>query len=863
MMFEQYKSSSYDEMFDENGVVREHWKPLAANLEELGCDQLEAKRQEIDWRLEDNGVTYNVYNDPNGMSRPWSLDPIPLILESSDWKNIEEGVRQRATLMNLLFKDIYGEQRILKEDIIPCEVIFPHSGFLREAHGLFDHLDYPMMMVAVDLARGPDGKMWVVSDRTQAPSGLGYAVENRLTMNSAMQVLYKNISIRRLHVFFDSFKTMLLGLGKNSSREPLNVLLSPGPHNETYFEHAYLSSFLGLTLVQGQDLLAKGGALWLKSLKGLRRIDAIVRRVDESYCDPLELRADSKLGVSGLVQVLRKKGVSMANPLGAGVLENLGLYPFLPILARYFLNEELILPQIATWWCGQDKERDYVLKNLSTLVIKTIDRNADEPSLYVGKNLSSEELEVLRQKIQEQPYRYVGQEEVQFATAPTFIQGEVVPRKVVIRSFAIKAETSYEVMPGALVRVGSSDDALAVSGQVGGSSKDLWISSQPDTALPSASTTQIMSQSMGQDSMQSMSQMSLQATAPMAMANVFKARGGLENSLENIPTLRAENLFWLGRYLMRSITSARMIRMTLKSLANSTRYNRNGDDQVQEILCSALTHLSMTYPGFLGIKDQKITDPLSEIWSVMSDSTRVGSLSQVIMMLSNASTSTKNLLPLEGWRIFDRLSREWSEFTHKRKPAHRDMIAGVDKLLVHLMAYKALIEETLFAEQGLVLYDIGARLERSSLLIAKARAMLTSVYEPFVEYEILETLLGTSESLNAYRAHYRSSIEFAHVSEFLLLDIHFPKSLISEINQLLKALPKLPKFKHEMYLSRYEQPLFEAFSLLRLERTENLCVVEKDVFIRDSMDALLSSIADKLIVSADELSKTYFSHYDE
>lgn len=859
MMFEKYKSSSYDEMFDKNGTVREHWKQLASNLEELGCDQLEAKRQEIDWRLEDNGVTYNVYNDPNGMSRPWSLDPIPLILESGDWKEIEEGVRQRATLMNLLFKDIYGEQRILKEDIIPCEVIFPHSGFLREVHGLYEHLISPMMIVAVDLARGPDGKMWVLSDRTQAPSGLGYAVENRLTMNSAMQVLYKNISIRRLYVFFDYFKTMLLGLGKNGSREPLNVLLSPGPHNETYFEHAYLSSFLGLTLVQGQDLLAKGGALWLKSLKGLRRIDAIVRRVDESYCDPLELRSDSKLGVSGLLQVLRKKGVSMANPLGSGVLENLGLYPFLPRLARYFLNEELILPQIATWWCGQDKERDYVLKNLSTLMIKTIDRNEDEPALYLGKSLSVEQLEVLRQKIQQNPYRYVGQEEVQFATAPTFIDGEVVPRKVVIRSFAIKAEDSYEVMPGALVRVGSSDDALVVSSQGGGSSKDLWILSQPDTLMQTAISTQTMSQTMGKGTPQA----SLMATAPMAITNVFKARGGLENSLENIPSLRAENLFWLGRYLMRSITSARMIRMTLKSLANATRYDRNGDERVQEILCNALTHLSMTYPGFLGTGDQKITDPLSEIWSVMSDSARVGSLSQVISMLSNASTSTKNLLPLEGWRIFDRLSREWSKFTHRSKPSHRDMISGVDKLLVHLMAYKALIEETLFAEQGLVLYDIGARLERSSLLIAKARSMLTSAYEPFVEYEVLETLLGTSESLNAYRAHYRSSIELAYVSEFLLLDIRFPKSLISEINQLLKALPKLPKFKHGMYLSRYEQPLFEAFSLLRLERIDNLCVLEKDTFIRDNMDVLLSSIADKLIVAADELSKTYFSHYDE
>ncbi|MGZ8546389.1 MAG: circularly permuted type 2 ATP-grasp protein, partial [Sulfuricurvum sp.] len=454
-IFEKYKPSSYDEMFDEHGSVREHWKQLKNNLETLGSNQLGVKRQEIDWRLEDNGVTYNVYNDPNGMSRPWRLDPIPLVLKSSDWQIIEAGVQQRAKLINLLFKDIYGEQRILKEDIVPTEVIYGHSGFLREVHGIFDHLSHPMMLVAIDLARGPDGKMWVINDKTQAPSGLGYAVENRLTMNSAMQELHAGISIQRLFSFFENFKSMLLRLGGNSQNEPLNVLLTPGPHNETYFEHSYLSSFLGLTLVQGQDLLAKGGVLWLKTLKGLRRVDAIVRRVDESYCDPLELRAESKLGVSGLVQVLRRRGVSMTNPLGAGVLENLGLHPFMPRLARFFLNEELILPQIATWWCGQEKEREYVLKNISNLILKMTDRNGDEPIIYIGKNLSLEQKEELSQKILEEPYRYVGQEEVQFATAPTLIDGDIVPRKVIIRSFAIAKEEEYEVMPGALVRVGS------------------------------------------------------------------------------------------------------------------------------------------------------------------------------------------------------------------------------------------------------------------------------------------------------------------------------------------------------------------------------------------------------------------------
>lgn len=309
--------------------------------------------------------------------------------------------------------------------------------------------------------------------------------------------------------------------------------------------------------------------------------------------------------------------------------------------------------------------------------------------------------------------------------------------------------------------------------------------------------------------------------------------------------------------------SARMIRMTLKTLANSTRYDSKGNVHAQKILCKALTHLSMTYPGFLGDGEDAISDPVAEIWSVIGNTNRVGSLSQVIHMLSNANTSTKNLLPLEAWRIFDRLIREWNEFCRQPQPTQRMMIFGLDKLLVQLMAYKELIEDSLFEEQGLVLYEIGARLERSQLLISKSRSMLTSVYDPFTEYEVLETLLGSCESMNAYRAHYRSSIELPHVSEFLLLDIQFPKSLISEVDKLLKALPQLPKFKNEIYLSRYEEPLFEAFSLLRLTRIEVLCELQTNEYIRENMDKLLSDVADKLIIASDELSKTYFAHYDE
>lgn len=821
-MFQRYsQNSSYDEMVDEDKNIRPHWEALKANLERIGLDQLRAKQKEIDWRLEDNDVTYNVYNDPGGLNRPWKLDPIPLVVEEEEWRVVEEGLKQRCKLFNLLLQDIYGEQKAIRDGIIPMEVVYAHGGFMREMHGM----KMPLTIYAADMARGPDGKLWVINDRTQAPSGLGYAIENRLTMNSVMQGLFEGISVQRLYDFFETFKSLFQTNERNF--DPLNVLLSPGPHNETYFEHAYLSSFLGLTLVQGQDLLAKNGAVWLKSLKGLRRIDTILRRVDETYCDPLELRADSQLGVAGLVHSIRSGGVAMINPLGSGVLENLGLNPFMSHLARYFLDEELILPQIATWWCGQSKEQEYVLDNLERLIIKTIDRTGEKHT-YVGKTLTKKELKALRKEILGQPHRYVGQEEVEFASCPTLVKESIEPRKAVIRAYTIAREETYTLMPGALVRVGANNDSLMVSNQFGGSSKDLWV---------------------------------LGKSQSVPLSPTFQTRTLSENSFENIPSLRAENLFWLGRYVMRSIITARMIRTVLKYMTNASRYDHLFSTQTQSLLTKALTHVTMTYPGFL---DEEVAAiPFDEIASVSFNASRMGSLAQIMTMLSNANTYAKSLLPLEASRIYERLSREWNQFCKEEKPFPRFMIHNLDKLLMQLMAYKELIQESLFADQGSVLYEIGARLERSQLLISKLRALLIPVHDVVSEYEILETLLTTCESLNAYRARYRSSFEIRNVIEFLLLDINFPKSLISEIDGLLKILPQLPKFKNATYLSRYEEPIFEAFSMIRLSKIDTLCSLPEDEYLRSELESLLSSLSERLLLASSEISKTYFAHYDE
>ena len=817
----------FDEMFDKNCNVKPHWKEIYDNLERVGIKQLEQKQIEIDWRLEENGVTYNIYNDPEGTNRRWNLDPIPFVLENEEWEEISKGLKQRAKLLNLIFKDLYTEQKLIKEGIIPAEIIFGHKGFIPEVFN-FENTDYyTMKYYAADISRGPNGKFWVISDKTQSPSGLGYAIENRLTMNSILNDLYPKVEILKIARFIEDFKIMLKNNSSKNNENPLITLLTPGPHNETYFEHSYLSSFLNLTLVQGEDLLEKNNQLWLKSLSGLKRVDAMIRRVDSAYCDPLELRSDSQLGVAGLVNVIRKNNISMINPIGVGILENIGLNPFMKNIAKFLLNEELILPQIATWWCGQKEELDFVIKNIKTLMIKKINRT-DGIEIHIGNNLDEQELSDLIKKIQRNPNYYVGQEIIDFSTVPSFNKGKIEPRNAVIRSFAFLNKDEFKVMPTGLVRVSASKDSLVVSNQKGGTSKDLWI---------------------------------LGKNEEFTGNNVFKNREVIDSRLENISTKRAENLFWLGRYLNRAITVARMIRFNLKSMLNINRYDDNTNaKKATKILNTSLTHLTMTYPGFLTENDIK---PIVEIIDLIQNSNRAGTLSFSLHMLGSINTNVKNLLTMEAWRIFEKMQKEWLSYGKQQIITNREHISELDKLLIYLMAYKELIDESIFKEQGLILYDIGCKIEISQLLISKLRSLLTNKLDMLLEYDVLDSLLNSYESYNSYRAYYKSSLEISNVLEFLLFNTKYPKSLIYIIEELLSDLNDLPNNIKNSHLSSFEEPIFKCYSMLKLSNAKRLLDIKEDEFIYKELDEFLAQISDNLAQTSEELTKTYFSHNNE
>lgn len=830
-IFETYLSeSSFDEMFDNNQKVRPHWQYIYDQIEKFGLDDLKAKQAEIDWHLDDNGVTYNIYNNPDGANnRPWSLDPIPFVVSEEDWSKVRRGLKQRAKLLNLIFKDIYGEQKLIRENIIPAELVFGHKGYLTEVYDFGLKENYNLYFYAADLARGPDGNFWVINDKTQAPSGLGYTLENRLTMNIISKELYPDIDTRKLFIFIEEYKALIRELTNGEMDKA--VLLTPGPHNETYFEHSFLSSFLEINLVLGNDLLSKNGSLWLKSLSGLKKINTIIRRLDDRYCDPLELQNDSQLGVAGFVEAVRQDNLNVINPLGSAILENIGLNPFMKAIAKYFLDEELILPQIATWWCGQPKELEYVLENMSSLILKKIDKTEDIETYFCNR-LSEKQKETLIEQIMKNPTKYVAQEEISFSTTPYYKGGKIEPRNAVIRAFAIKTKDDYSVMNGGLVRVSSSKDTFMVSSQRGGTSKDLWIlgkKEQLDKVLE------------------------------------LKHIPHVDISIGNIPTLQAENLYWLGRYLARAIITARMIRYTVKKMTNFYRYEDPSSKDVQRLLETAITHLTMTYPGFLEEDEEKKKEiqknPMKEITNLIKNRYKQGSLSFTISMLSNATINVKNLLAIESWKVFDKLNKDWHSFIQKPITSNRNLVSELDKLLVYLSSYKELVEESMFKEQGLVLYDIGLKMESALLLISKTRSMMCIKLDKSASYDAYEAMLNSSEIFNAYRAIYKSSLLQENVVEFLLLNTQFPKSLTFITNKILADFKTLPKSK--TYLTNYEEPIFRAYTLLKLAKIDEMLELKEGETVYQNLDDMLGELTGYFIESSLELSKTYFSHYDE
>lgn len=821
--FDNYDVGSYDEMFYSNGSIKPHWQKVYDYLQNLDEEKLLAKNAEIDWQLSENGVTYNIYEGEQ-KKRKWQLDSIPFVMDAKEWNFLKIGLQQRAMLLNLIFKDLYGDQKLLQEGIVPPEILYSDTHFIREVKSFSEdyfNLDY----YALDISRGPDGKFWVISDKTESPSGLGYAIENRLTLNTVNGDLVENVNIHKLAEFIQGFKDKLFQ--QNTTKDPFIIMLSPGPYNETYFEQSYLSSILGCEIVQGDDLLVKDSCLFLKNLTGLKKVDVVIRRLDDVYCDPLELRNDSQLGVAGLVDVLRKKNVKMINPIGIGILENLALNPFMNNICMYFFDQELIIPQIATWWCGQKTERDYVFEHLDDLIIKSIDKSSSK-NIFVASELSSFQKTSLKTMIEQNPYTYIAQEKIEFSTIPSFTGKEIEARKNALRLFAFKNDNEYKFMNGGLVRISSHKDAFIVSNQKGGGSKDLWIINNQKTVEKDTKSYDLLCDT-------------------------------YDNSIMSLTTKKAENIFWLGRYLQRAIITARIIRLYIKYTMRNNRANPMTEEAFI-LYAQSITHLTMTYPGFL---DEDIRES-QELFRVIKDKYATGSFSFTIAMLSNVHMNIKNLLSDECSKVYEKLQDNWDVYLEHQSTEYTQHAIALDEVLIYLNAYKELIRESISKEQGLIFYEIGEKLEMAVLLSSKIRSLTTLKQENVTKLEILQFLLHSHDSFNSFKSMYKSSLSTKSVLEFLLLRSDSPKSLISIVKSIIDMLEFI--YQSNLIKSHFdgsEQYIYDLYSRLKSLKLEKLLQSCDDTFIYCELEKFLSDVTQMLTKFSNEFTKNYFSHYYE
>lgn len=867
-----------DEMLSRDRQINPHWHGFMQALDTLGLAEMESRHKEVQRLLRENGVTYVVHGEQQE-HRPWELDPIPLIISNTDWDVISTGLTQRATLLNLILEDLYGERRLIKDGLIPPEVVYAHAGFLRACVGIIPS-GFPFLLnYAADLARGSDGRMWVLGDRTQAPSGAGYALENRTALARALPNLFGEVGVHRLSFFFRSLQNSVLDLPlqyefgqlrqlENVSRisphqrdTPHVVVLTPGPLNETYFEHAYIANYLGYTLVQGDDLTVWDGRVWLKSLGGLRPVDIILRRVDDIFCDPLELRQDSQLGVAGLLEVIRQGNVTVVNPLGSGVLENPSLMPFLPNIAKHLIGEDLRLPSVATWWCGEPKQRDYVLANLKQLVLKPIYRQPGGQPLF-GSELSNAELNTLRAQINAEPHLYVGQEYIHFSTTPSLVEGKLEPRRTILRTFLFAEKDGYAVMPGGLTRCEGETGGLTVSIQGGGVSKDTWILApepEPHISLWQQRTDRIQT----------------------------------TGASEGLSSRAAENLFWVGRYAERAEGQARLLRIMLDKakmgkmgletsrlgqVAPSTLFTETFGEEAREVseltylrsMLRSLSGLTSSHPGFANKGEQSLE---TELLSIMLDTENSGSLVSTLQALLSAAYAVRDRWSTDTWRVMNNIEDLCTTLENSvPKDANTNAqiltdlvlqeaeLASLDQLMIFLSALSGLNAESMTQTIGWMSLDMGRRIERALLLIVLCRSSLVAVQDEWIEDLLLESVLAAAESLITYRNRYRAALHFPTVLELLLLDEDNPRSLLYQLKRLQEQIRALPREKFGYRLSEEEQLILEALTQLQLSNTIDLAERSEHTTQRNGLEKLLVRLAQILIDISDVLTHTYFSH---
>ena len=757
----QRSSPAFDELLADDHSVRPHYAKLFGTLEQLSPAEMRHRHDTCQRFIHEQGITYHVYDDPRGLERPWQLDPIPFVMAPDEWRSLEKGLIQRATLLNKILADCYGNQDLIRSRWLSPALVFAQPDFLRPCHGVRMPGNLFLHFYAADLARSPDGRWWVISDRTQIPTGAGYALANRLVTSRIFPESFRENNVHRLAGFFRAAQETLARLAPRQSDRARVVMLTPGPHNETYFEQAYLARYLGYMLVEGQDLTVRDNCVFLKTLNGLERVDVILRRVDDDFCDPLELRNDSILGVPGLGEAVRAGNIVVANALGTGLLQSPAFMSFLPGLCRHILGEELKLPSVATWWCGQKSTQKYVLENLDDLVLKPAFRSYLRPPDPEKKPTEAQRAE-LKRRIEFDPDLFVAQEHVQLSTAPSWDSNGFVARPVSLRVYLVAHGDSYSVMPGGLARIAPAAGGQFISMQRGSSSKDTWIISE--TPVEEITLLHGLAQ------------------------NVELRRTG-----NNLPSRLADNFFWLGRYSERADATSRLLRSAL------LRFNPERTGGALPVLAPLLQTLAVQgqLPDVLKPPDrpQNAEAFEAELLAAIFDPEHAGSLHQIVDYLQRLAMLVRDRTSNDMWLVLSQLGTQLAPPAEKSVMLAGDAVSILNQTLLGLAAFHGLARENMTRAQAWRFLDIGLRLERAIYLGTLLDATLRS---PEADNpSVLEAVLEVADSSITYRSRYNLLPTLPAVFDLVLLDDKNPRSVLFQIEQLTKHFERLPRERED------------------------------------------------------------------
>jgi uncharacterized circularly permuted ATP-grasp superfamily protein/uncharacterized alpha-E superfamily protein len=757
--------TAYDEVSADGVTPRPHWEHLMGSLQAAGPEELERLCGRAERRIRENGITYNIYGDPLGTNRAWKIDIVPLVIAADEWRLLEEGIVQRAELLSRLLEDLYGQQTLVADGHFPAALLYASPAFLRPLVGVRLPAHSYLHMLAVDLARSPDGQWWVLADRTQAPSGSGYALENRTIVSEVLPDLFRTSNVLRLASFFRAQREALASLAPCPN--PRIVLLTPGPYNETYFEHSYLAQYLGFTLVEGADLTVRDRCVYLKTVDKLEKVDVILRRVDDSFCDPLELRGDSLLGVPGLVDAIVAGNVQVANALGSGLIETAAVMPFLPGLARLLLGERLKLPSVATWWCGQPYALDWVLNHLDSVVLKPAFPSRTMEPVF-GAELSQAEKSKLAEQVRARPHEYVAQEQVALSTAPVWDNGRLDPRSVVLRTYVLNSGSGWIALPGGLTRVAEARGSV-VSMQRGGHSKDAWVVSD----------------------------------SPVDTFSMLRPRNEpveLRRISLDVPSRVADNVFWLGRYVERAENIARILRPISSRLHRAEQAELGCLIRLHSCLESRYSKLSKTKALLL--------NPLQlerEMISVTTDIKRPDSLASTLAEVARVGGNVRERLSADMMSLIGRFR---DSIPVAGSTPFLEYPVMLTECLELLSAFSGMERENINRGFGWLFLTIGRRLERALYQTRQLREITSPLAEQ--DWSLLECLLEVADSSMTYRARYYTTLQPLAVLDVLMADETNPRSLDFQLSHLVDLYQKLPR-----HLPEDLQAMREALVLLR------------------------------------------------